>query len=185
MTSRLSRLGSPGPRRRAKVCRWSALAAAAGTLGLASPAGTALVAAQAPAVTSSPCSADIRYGTLPIWAQAGFNPADQPMPYVLGARGGIVAILWARHDPLLSPPSPDRRNKILWVSRLSLQPLSNLQITARHVVGTTPVGPVERRVVLGGPGPSGIDMPSAGCWQFSLRWSGHMDQVDLEYSPDR
>ena len=59
------------------------------------------------------------YGPLPVWARAGFHPADVAMPYVLGAHGEIVAVLWARHDPLYSPPKPGRTNKILWVSRSS------------------------------------------------------------------
>ena len=53
-------------------------------------------------------------------ARAGFSPADQAMPHVLGEAGNIVAILWARRDALHSPPLHDRNNKILWVSRLPL-----------------------------------------------------------------
>ncbi len=59
---------------------------------------------------------------------------------------------------------------------------SNLVISARRLAGTRPVGAVQRRVVMGGPGPSGIDMPVRGCWQFTLTWSGHRDAVDLLYS---
>ena len=75
------------------------------------------------------------------------------MPYVLGARGGIVAVLWARHDPLVTPMPPDRANKILWVSKLPLSAGSPLEITARQLIGGTAVGAVQRRTVLGGPGP--------------------------------
>jgi hypothetical protein len=52
------------------------------------------------------------------------------MPYVMGAQENIVAILWAEHDPLRAPPLADRSNKILWVSRLGLQPTDPLQIRA-------------------------------------------------------
>ncbi len=147
---------------------------------LASISGGAL--ATAPPATSSPCASPLSYGPLPMWARAGFHPSDTPMPYVLGAKGEIVAILWARRSPLSAPPLPDRNNKILWVSRAPLNDTSNLVISARRLVGTRPEGAVQRRVVMGGPGPSGIDMPARGCWQFSLTWSGHHDDVDLPYS---
>jgi hypothetical protein len=104
------------------------------------------------------------------------------MPYVLGTRGDIVAVLWARHDPLVTPAPPGRNNKILWVSRLPVPVGSTLEITARRLIGGAAVGPVQQRTVQGGPGPSLIDMPAAGCWQFTLRWSGHTDTVDLPYA---
>jgi hypothetical protein len=37
------------------------------------------------------------------------------------------------------------------------------------------------RVVVGGPGPSGINLPSPGCWRLTLQWSGRTDHLDLEY----
>ena len=40
------------------------------------------------------------------------------MPYVMGDRGDIVAILWADHDPLHAPPLAKVNNKILWVSKM-------------------------------------------------------------------
>jgi hypothetical protein len=130
----------------------------------------------------APCATAVTYGPLPVWARSGFHPANVAVPYVLGAGGDIVAVLWARHDPLYSPPKPGRGNKILWVSRLPVSPLGNLDVSARRLVGARAVGPVVRRTVFGGPGPSGIDMPQAGCWQFTLRWSGHHDSVDLAYT---
>jgi hypothetical protein len=128
------------------------------------------------------CASAVAYGSLPIWARSGFQPPSVAMPYVLGARGDIVAVLWARHDPLVTPTPPDRANKILWVSKLPFSAGSSLQITTRQLIGGTAVGPVQRRSVAGGPGPSTIDMPTAGCWQFTLRWSGHTDTVDLPYA---
>jgi hypothetical protein len=104
------------------------------------------------------------------------------MPHVLGAHGDIVAVLWASHDPLVVPAPAGRTNKILWVSKLPATGGSNLEITARRLIGGTAVGSVQQRTVTGGPGPSIIDMPTAGCWQFTLRWSGHTDTVDLSYA---
>ena len=132
--------------------------------------------------TADACASAVVYGSLPAWARAGFSPPSVAMPYVLGARGNIVAVLWARHDPLVTPAPPGRNNKILWVSKLSGPVGSSLEITARRLTGGTAVGPVQQRVVAGGPGPSIIDMPAAGCWQFTLRWGGHADTVDLPYA---
>jgi hypothetical protein len=145
----------------------------------ASPRAANTIAAK-PAAAGG-CASAAAYGPLPTWARAGFTPPGQDMPYVLGTRGDIVAVLWARHDPLVTPTPPDRNNKILWVSKLPAIG-STLEITARRLVGGTMVGPVQQRVVAGGPGPSIIDMPAAGCWQFTLRWAGHTDTVDLPYA---
>ena len=133
-------------------------------------------------VAASSCASAVVYGSLPTWARAGFTPPSVAMPYVLGSHGDIVAVLWARHDPLVTPTPPGRANKILWVSKLPASGGSSLEITARQLIGGTAVGAVQRRTVLGGPGPSTIDMPTAGCWQFTLRWSGHVDTVNLPYA---
>jgi hypothetical protein len=102
------------------------------------------------------------------------------MPYVLGQDGKIAAIQFA--NPLVSPPSPRYNNKIPWVSRRPSAPGSDLQISAQKLVGNKPVGPLVNRTVTGGPGPSIIHLPSAGCWQLRLRWSGRSDTLDLRYA---
>jgi hypothetical protein len=103
------------------------------------------------------------------------------MPHVLGHRGLIVAILWASPRALFAPPSPRLNNKILWVSRTPGVPGAPLHITARQVVGNKLVGAAQSQVVLGGPGPSTVNMPAAGCWQFDLKWSGQKDSLFLQY----
>jgi hypothetical protein len=138
-------------------------------------------------VTSRPagvgaCASAVVYGSLPTWARSGFQPPTLAMPHVLGAHGDIVAVLWAPHDPLVAPSPPNRANKILWVSKLPISAGSALEISARRLIGGIAVGPVEQRTVVGGPGPSAIDMPTAGCWQFTLRWSRYADTVDLPYA---
>ena len=151
----------------------------AGTL-LTLPAGTphaANAAAARPAAPTS-CASAITNGPLPVWARAGFQPPDQAMPYAFSAGGDIVAILWAQHDPLVTPAPPGRNNKILWAAKaLTGGPL---QITAQRLVGGTPVGPVQHRTVA--VGPSTVDMPTAGCWRFTLHWPGHTDTVALPYA---
>jgi hypothetical protein len=113
-------------------------------------------------------------GVLPSWARTGFSDPEPRMPHVVGDDGRIAAILFG--DPLSSPPDPERGNKILWVSRDEVVPLSDLRIRAEHD------GTVVNRVVRGGPGPSIIEMPEAGCWHMTLRWSGRTDTLSLRYS---
>ncbi len=126
------------------------------------------------ATASAVCRSDYTQATLPTWAQAGFNPPTQPMPYVMGDSGDIVAILWAEHDPLQVPPAADRNNKILWVSRVGGGDL-NIRATLESS------GQSVTRSVAGGPGPSIIDLPSPGCWSFDLTWGTQHDHIELEY----
>ena len=79
--------------------------------------------------------------------------------------------------PLTAPPAHDHQNKILRVARTS-QGGDPLRIDAR-LAGSDDV---VQRQVAGGPGPSVIDMPTAGCWRFDLVWSGHHDQVSVPYA---
>jgi len=131
----------------------------------------------------SVCRATVIVGVLPVWARAGFSDPRPRMPYVLGKEGKIAAILWA--DPLQSPPPKDHNNKILWVSHVPSVPGSDLRISAQRMTGSTPLGaPVTRRV-MGSPGPSIINLPSAGCWRLTLRWSGRVDTLDLRYVASR
>ena len=97
------------------------------------------------------------------------------MPHVMGEAGNIVAILWASHDALHSPPLQDRSNKILWVSRIPLVSPDPLVIKATLAGSTVTLS------VPSGPGPSIIDLPAPGCWTLHLSWSGHDDEVKLHY----
>lgn len=81
------------------------------------------------------------------------------------------------NSQLYSPSVPTHKNKILWVSKPITRPNSPLVIRAR-LKGSDRV--VTQRVV-GGPGPSDMDVPSAGCWSVTLSWSGHQDTVDLKF----
>jgi hypothetical protein len=128
------------------------------------------------------CQALVQWGSLPVWARGGFHPPTMRIPHVLGASGDIVAVLFGY--PLLSPPSHSRNNKILWVSRVKTVPTnlsSSLRIKAQRMKGSRPVGSAVSRTVAHGPGPSIINLPAAGCWRFTLRWSGRVDTLDLRY----
>ena len=151
--------------------RWIAALTAAGIAALAAaPAGSS----PAPA-----CHSVVHKGVLPTWARTGFSDPRPRLPHVIGRSGEIAALVFGY--PLRSPPVKDRSNKILWVSRRQVRALSDLRIRAQRMEGRRRVGRPVTRVVVGGPGPSGIDLPAPGCWRLTLRWSGRTDQLDLRY----
>lgn len=124
------------------------------------------------------CHPEVSDAVLPPWARAGFSERRPRIPHELGRSGRILAIVWGRLD---SPPSPDRANKINWVSHVRDVPGRSLHIDAQRMDGATPVGAPVRRLVRGGPAPSIINLPAPGCWRLTLRWSGHTDRLDLHY----
>ena len=132
-----------------------------------------------PAGGAAECPPEVRTGPLPEWARAGFS-GDAAVPHVLGDRGDIVAVLFGH--PLHQPPLAGRNNKILWVSRAPVTSGEDLLIEARSGEPGDPESTVSREVA-GGPGPSIIDLPKAGCWSLTLKWSGHTDTMLLEYLP--
>jgi hypothetical protein len=118
-------------------------------------------------------------GVLPEWAREGFSEPEPSAMHALGRSGEIVAILFG--GTLYSPPSPEVSNKILWVARDPATRFGQLVISAQRMDGSTPVGDLVERIVDGGPGPSTIDLPEAGCWRMTLDWADRTDSLDLEY----
>jgi hypothetical protein len=114
-----------------------------------------------------------------IKARDGFSEARPRVPHVLGRSGRIAAIVFGY--PLRSPPAPGRNNKILWVSRSQADAPASLWIRAQRMDGARRVGTPVSRIVRGGPGPSLVDLPEAGCWRLTLTWSGRTDTLDLAY----
>ena len=112
---------------------------------------------------------------MPTWGDAGFRPGAR-VPHVLGADGRMAAVLFS--FPLVAAPEGQPTNKILWVVREPLDGPTSLVIEAQ-LEGT---GPVVRRVVANGPGPSSVDMPLPGCWRMSLTWADQRETIDLAYT---
>jgi hypothetical protein len=131
-------------------------------------------AARTAGLSATRCDDAVRRAPLPTWARGGFTPPDQTTTYVQAAGGDIVGVLFGW--PLTAPPSRDRQNKILWLARVG-EGGDPLRITARLASSDV----VVRRQVQGGPGPSIIDLPAAGCWRSELTWSGHDDQLWIPY----
>jgi hypothetical protein len=155
------------------------------TTGSCSGSGSPSAESPTPSEATSPvelsCTGSVTTGPLPTWAQGGFEPPDQPVPHVIGQGGDIVGVVFG--EPLHSPAVPDLGNKVLWVPRPDATADAGdswgteLTIDARlNGVGTTATV-----TLAGGPGPSTLDMPAAGCWTMTLHWSGRSDTVALPY----
>jgi hypothetical protein len=129
------------------------------------------------------CDPRMSFGVVPVWARGGFSSPRPRMPHVIGRSGTIAALVFGY--PLQSPPSPPRTNKILWVAREPSSSGSDLRIRAQRMAGTRTVGCPVTRLVRGGPGPSIINVPAAGCWRFTLGWAGKRDSLDLSYRRGR
>lgn len=181
-------------RRTSLLALVAVVSTAACSPGAASSSATSPTASAPPATSTTPsqqsasagvatpapgadCSSDFTPQPLPTWARAGFTPPSHPMPYVLGDDEDIVAILWVTHDPLVVPPLKSRSNKILWVSRVVRA--DGFPLTIRATLLDS--GQSVTREVAGGPGPSIIDLPAAGCWSFDLTWGNQHDHLDLRY----
>jgi hypothetical protein len=138
--------------------------------------------AGAPVTAVRACASGMHVGVLPVWARAGFSDARPRTEFLVGRRGRIAAVLFGSSDYLDSPPAAGHTNKILWVSRVRPRAGGAFKIHAQLMRGNRRVGPSVTRTVAGGPGPSIINLPEAGCWRLTLRWSGWTDQLDLSYA---
>jgi hypothetical protein len=142
----------------------------------AEPAATATPAPAPTPTSEAPCRMTVATDALPTWARAGFTGDGSGSPHVVSRDGDMLGVVFGA--PLQAPPAPDRGNKILWVSKAALTPGDDLLITAKRDGSTE----TAERKVMGGPVPSIIDLPTAGCWRLTLRWSGHTDTMDLTYA---
>jgi hypothetical protein len=99
---------------------------------------------------------------------------------VTGVSGNIIGVVFG--DPLVAPPSEAHGNKILWVPRVPLQVHTAAADNDLHIHATlNGTSTTADRTVAGGPGPSLVDLPAAGCWTMNLTWSGRTDAVAVPY----
>ena len=121
-------------------------------------------------------------GTQPQWledAGAGNNPAG--LPYVISKPAIAAGFLFG--FPLRAGHPVEPSNKILWVVRKPRDGYP-LIVTGHPADASAPIVN-DTFPDNAGPGeiyPSGIDVPSAGCWDFTLRWAGNTSRVDLDYA---
>jgi len=133
------------------------------------------------AYTNGGCGATpLRHGPAPRWARSANPPS---IPYALARRAQAAGFLFGY--PLVAG-NPQPTDKILWIVaaprdgmplRLTGHPLN----AARPVVSSTwPADSAPGEIY-----PSDVEVPSPGCWRFTLSWNGHTDTVDLWYGSHR
>src|SRR5438105_15763542 len=111
---------------------------------------------------------------------AGGHNNPTSVRYVIGHPALVAGFLFSDPPRAGHPENPS--NKVLWVVRT---PRDGSPLT----IDGHPLGATEPRVHLAqpansGPGeiyPSIVDVPTAGCWQFDLRWAHSDAQVELNY----
>lgn len=109
---------------------------------------------------------------LPTWARAGFTQPTAPVPHLVGTDQAIVAVPFGW--PLRDHQTLDHDNKILWIAKSGGVPL--------HIVATEQAtGETVTKDLPDGPGPAIVNMPTAGCWRFTLSWSDQRDEMLIRY----
>ena len=140
------------------------------------PSGRSSVppATQAPAPAG--CSTPSTATPIPSSARDANPPAGTPR--LLSPDGKVLAVVFG--NPLYSPESPSRANKILWIVR---EPRGGkpLVITAtlpgsRAVHLSFPADSVPGQIY-----PSDNNVRKPGCWHFTLSWNGHHSSMNLRY----
>jgi hypothetical protein len=127
---------------------------------------------------SDGCGSTILYqGGSETWAATG--PKD--LVQATSHDGNAVAFLFA--NPLRAGEPDNPANKILWVVK---QPrgASDLVITGHPVDADAPTVS-QSEPPDSSPGeiyPSIVNVPSPGCWSFTLEWNGNTDTIELPYT---
>lgn len=102
-----------------------------------------------------------------------------PTPYAVAHPATAAAFLFGYPLHVVSPGTSS--NKILWV--VGTQRTSDLVIDGHPLSASAPTVHYTQPA-NSGPGeiyPSGVEVPIPGCWQFTLRWSGQVAEIELEY----
>lgn len=119
-------------------------------------------------------------GPIPKWlvSASGNNyPADTP--WVISSPPIAGGFLFSY--PLVAPTN-GKGSKILWAMRLPRNG-SDLTIDVYPAASADP--PLHFvHAANSSPGeiyPDGAELPSPGCWHFTLQWAGHRASLDLQY----
>jgi hypothetical protein len=113
------------------------------------------------------------------WTKTAGAPVE--LVQATSRKGDAAAFIFGY--PLRAGHPENPSNKILWVVRQPREG-SDLLISSHSVAQLQPIVTV-RETADSSPGeiyPSIVDVPSRGCWQFTLQWHGHTDAISLPYT---
>jgi hypothetical protein len=149
--------------------------------GTPSAPASATPSAPATAFADGCGSTSVVKGGIPGWLEeAGGHNNPTSLRYVVAHPPLVAGFLFS--DPLRAGHPENPSNKILWVVRT---PRDGSQlIIDGHPLGAALPRVHEARPADSSPGeiyPDGIDVPTAGCWQFDLSWATSHAQVELNY----
>ena len=124
----------------------------------------------------------LRHGLPPQWAMPAFAGSSSAIgTFAVGVHRKALA--YFAHLRAGHPTNP--ANKILWI----VHPPRGLDLVIRaHPLAAAHPLITVRRPADSSPGPiypSYVDVPRAGCWAITLRWSGDIDSFDLAYARDQ
>lgn len=116
---------------------------------------------------------------------AALRLADNPWAPAAPADAGIVAYFWYPPPDLVFAHGPNDGTKVLWIRHG--EQAQRLDIAAHPLDASLPVVHIAAPAALSPPGnyPSGIDLPSAGCWQLELTLGTAHATMDLMVAPAR
>ncbi|HEX4033921.1 MAG TPA: hypothetical protein VHX66_05715 [Solirubrobacteraceae bacterium] len=149
------------------------------------PVLVAAAASPAGGVAATACSpAAIHHGPPPAWTGAAFGPSTggHVPPFAVSGHAAAAAFFFAPTLRAGNPSNP--ANKVLWVVRYARDG-SPLRISGRYGANTA-VTAKSSWPDNSSPGeiyPSYVNLPRAGCWELTLRWSSHQARIDVEVHP--
>ncbi len=128
--------------------------------------------------------AAIHDGAPPRWTASAWADSSPGfhLPYGLASGDAAAAFFFAPSLRAGHPRNPS--NKVLWVVRFPRNGHS-LDVTARlgrdpsRVVRTSWSADSEPGEIY----PSGIDLPTPGCWHLTLAWGTHRAALDVQVHP--
>ena len=136
----------------------------------------------AAAILESGCGSTPVYGgSIPKWLDDAVGHNSPGTPFVITHPPIAGGFLFTH--PLRAGHPTNPGNKVLW----AVGPTRNgstLYIDVHPFRASSP-NIHEEHIANSGPGniyPDGVDVPTAGCWQFDLRWATYHAQVELNYT---
>ncbi len=175
-------------RRYLALMAWLAVAACSSSTAAAHPSPS-----PSPSVNRMPTTAaatvpggcggtQVYKGGEPDWlTTAGENNNPKGVPYFITSPATAAGFLFAY--PLRAGSVSNPNNKILWVVGLPRDG-NPLRVQGHPLAASSPT--IDQTFPAdSSPGeiyPSIVDVPTAGCWHFDLRWGKNTTSVDLVYS---